>query len=75
MRGRKPKPTRLKIIDGNPGKRPIRGDEPQPPKGQPSCPAHLSPTAKLTRRGGRWHVSTVLNLLDRLGEARCRRAG
>ena len=29
----------------------------------------------LTRRGGRWHVSTVLNLLDRLGEARCRRAG
>ncbi len=46
MRGRKPKPTRLKIIDGNPGKRPIRGEEPQPPKGQPSCPAHLSPTAK-----------------------------
>ena len=23
----------------------------------------------LTRRGGRWHVSTVTNLLDRLGEA------
>jgi hypothetical protein len=21
----------------------------------------------LTRRGGRWHVSTVMNLLDRLG--------
>lgn len=46
MRGRKPKPTRLKIIEGNPSKRPIRGGEPQPPRGQPTCPAHLSPTAK-----------------------------
>ena len=45
MRGRKPKPARLKLIDGNPGKRPI-GREPQPPASQPSCPAHLSPTAK-----------------------------
>ena len=46
MRGRKPKPTRLKIIEGNPGKRPLRGNEPQPPRSQPTCPAHLSPTAK-----------------------------
>ena len=46
MRGRKPKPTRLKLIEGNPGRRPIRGDEPQPPASQPTCPAHLSPTAK-----------------------------
>ena len=46
MRGRKPKPTSLKIIQGNPGKRPIRGHEPQPPRSQPTCPAHLSPTAK-----------------------------
>jgi P27 family predicted phage terminase small subunit len=45
MRGRKPKPARLKLIDGNPGKRPI-GREPQPPASQPTCPAHLSPTAK-----------------------------
>ena len=45
MRGRKPKPTRLKLLDGNPGKRPI-GREPQPPQSQPSCPAHLSPSAK-----------------------------
>ena len=37
--------------------------------------ADSTPAACLTRRGGRWHVSTVLNLLDRLGEARCRRAG
>jgi P27 family predicted phage terminase small subunit len=46
MRGRKPKPTSLKLLQGNPGKRPIRGSEPQPPRSQPSCPAHLSPTAK-----------------------------
>lgn len=46
MRGRKPKPTRLKLLEGNPGKRPINGREPQPPASQPSCPAHLSPTAK-----------------------------
>lgn len=46
MRGRKPKPTALKRLEGNPGKRPIRGDEPQPPRSQPTCPAHLSPTAK-----------------------------
>ena len=29
----------------------------------------------LTRRGGRWRVSTLMNLLDRLGEGRYRRHG
>ncbi len=37
--------------------------------------AELNARGMLTRRGGRWHVSTVMNLLDRLGEARCLRAG
>ena len=46
MRGRKPKPTRLKLVQGNPGKRPINGREPKPPGSLPSCPAHLSSTAK-----------------------------
>ena len=46
MRGRKPKPTIIKIREGNPGKRRINGDEPQPSGSQPTCPAHLSPTAK-----------------------------
>jgi phage terminase small subunit len=46
MRGRKPKPTALKLIDGNPGKRPIAGREPKPPATQPTCPAHLAATAK-----------------------------
>ena len=46
MRGRKPTPTRLKVILGNPGKRPINGSEPKPPGSRPSCPSHLSATAK-----------------------------
>lgn len=46
MRGRKPKPTALKLVDGNPGKRRITGREPKPPTAQPTCPAHLSATAK-----------------------------
>ena len=31
--------------------------------------AELNARGMLTRRGGRWHVSTVTNLLDRLGVA------
>jgi len=46
MRGRKRKPTVLKLIEGNPGKRPLNGREPRPPRSLPTCPAHLSPTAK-----------------------------
>ena len=29
--------------------------------------AELNDRGMLTRRGGRWHVSTVTNLLERLG--------
>jgi DNA invertase Pin-like site-specific DNA recombinase len=37
----------------------------------------LNARGMLTRRGGRWHVSTVTNLLDRLGlrEAACASPG
>lgn len=31
MRGRKPKPTRQREFEGNPGKRPLKQDEAQPP--------------------------------------------
>ena len=39
--------------------------------------AELNVRGMLTRRGGRWHVSTVMNLLDRLGlrEAACASPG
>ena len=45
-RGRKPKPTALKIAEGNPGKRRINGNEPKPPGSLPDCPPHLSAVAR-----------------------------
>src|SRR5579859_506648 len=46
MRGRKPKPSRLKILQGNPGKRPLNDKEPQPAAGRPSCPKALGGEAR-----------------------------
>ena len=45
-RGRKPKPTALKVLEGNPGKRPLNTKEPQPEKKAPRCPSWLEPEAK-----------------------------
>lgn len=45
-RGRKPKPTALKVLEGNPGKRPLNELEPKPKKQAPSCPSWLEPEAK-----------------------------
>ena len=45
MRGRKPTPTRLKVLTGNPGKRAINADEPRPEPSIPECPAHLNAIA------------------------------
>lgn len=45
-KGRKPKPTALKVLEGNPGKRPLNEFEPQPSKEIPECPEWLSPEAK-----------------------------
>ena len=45
-RGRKPKPTALKLLEGNPGKRPINEHEPVPPKGTVKCPTWLESEAK-----------------------------
>lgn len=47
MAGRKPQPTALKILRGNPGKRPLPKDEPQPAPGIPECPEHLDSVARL----------------------------
>lgn len=46
VRGRKPKPTALKILEGNPGKRPLNENEPKPPKANLRCPSWLEPEAK-----------------------------
>ena len=44
-RGRKPKPTLLKMRAGNPGRRPL-GNEPQPKLRAPPCPRFLGKTAR-----------------------------
>ena len=46
MRGRRPKPTQLKVLTGNPGRRPINEDEPKPAKKIPPCPGWLPAYAK-----------------------------
>ena len=45
MRGRRPNPTRLKLLTGNPGKRPLNPDEPKPQIAVPECPVELGPAA------------------------------
>ncbi len=45
-RGRKPKPTAIKELEGNPGKRPMNTHEPKPPKKAPTCPKWLDAEAK-----------------------------
>lgn len=45
MAGRRPKPAALRLLQGNPGHRPISPDEPQPVPGAPDRPAGLSKLA------------------------------
>ena len=40
-RGPPPKPTRLKVLTGNPGRKPLPSNEPQPEPGLPRCPARF----------------------------------
>jgi P27 family predicted phage terminase small subunit len=67
VRGRKPKPTRLKLITGNPGKRPLNAREPKPAIRVPTCPAHLNPSAKAEwkRLARQMHVLGMISELDR----------
>jgi P27 family predicted phage terminase small subunit len=60
MVGRKPKPTRLKLVAGNPGRRKLNHAEPKPRRGRPSAPAHVSDKARET-----WRY--VAGVLDRMG--------
>lgn len=48
MSGPPPKPTQLKKLAGNPGKRPLNANEPKPPKPDrvPYAPRHLNDDAK-----------------------------
>lgn len=69
MAGRKPKPTNLKLIQGNPGKRKLPEHEPTPDVADPEYPApeHLSEFAKahwgaVCRMLSEANVLTVMDL-------------
>lgn len=68
MAGRKPKPTALKLIQGNPGKRKVNKKEPQPAQGGrvPSPPAELGKMAKAEwkRIAKELHDMGVLTRID-----------
>jgi P27 family predicted phage terminase small subunit len=67
MRGRRPKPTRLKVLTGNPGRRPLNANEPKPEPAVPECPVELGPVARREwdRMAGELAPLRILTNLDR----------
>jgi P27 family predicted phage terminase small subunit len=67
MRGRRPKPTRMKALTGNPGKRPLNTHEPRPIPVVPDCPPELGPAAQRewTRLVGELSSLNMITKLDR----------
>ena len=47
MKGRIPRPTKIKILEGERNKNRINKHEPRPHPGRPTCPDHLSSAAKV----------------------------
>lgn len=43
----RPKPTRIKQLEGNPGKRSLNKKEPQPANKEPECPSFLTKYARI----------------------------
>lgn len=66
-RGRKKKPTALKELAGNPGKRALNKQEPKPASEIPVCPPHLKGVARTewNRITKELHALGVLSLMDR----------
>src|SRR5262245_10470136 len=67
MKGRKPKPTIIRILEGNPGKRALNDHEPVPPPGMPDCPEYLDDEAKAEwfRTAKVLHDMQLLSMADR----------
>jgi len=67
MAGRRPKPTHLKLLQGNPGKRPLNANEPKPPQELPPPPDHLNEAAKeeWNRLGPQLVKLNLLSAIDR----------
>ncbi len=69
--GRKAKPTALKLLDGNPGKKPLPKNEPQPFLALPPTPAWMTLRAKREYRrvGALLLSSKMVTVLDGFGLA------
>jgi P27 family predicted phage terminase small subunit len=67
MAGRPPKPTQLKKLQGNPGKRALNKAEPKLKASLPQCPRHLSKEAKKEwhRVSHELHNAGLLTRVDR----------
>ena len=67
MRGRRPKPTRMKVLTGNPGKRPLNEHEPRPIPVVPDCPPELGLAAQRewARLVGELSSLNMITKLDR----------
>lgn len=66
MRGRKPKPSYLRVLDGNAGHRPQNPDAPQPVGDLLDAPPNLSPTQQAVWRRAMEHAPPgMLKQLDR----------
>ena len=67
MRGRKPKPMHLRVLDGKAGR------TPRPPRQLPTCPSHLCPSAKAEwkRLARQLYDIGVVTALDRAVLAGC----
>lgn len=67
MAGRRPKPTAIKELTGNPGKRPLNDEEPEPELALPECPKHLGKHARKEwkRVAAELHSLGLLTRIDR----------
>lgn len=68
MRGRKPEPTHLRLVKGNPSRRPLPKDEPKPRVAlrMPDPPSHLNAPAKREwrRKAPELHRIGLLTKID-----------
>ena len=77
-RGRKPKPTAVKKLEGNPGKRPLNDAEPTPATDMPPMPEDLGEQARAcwASLGPEMHRIGILTSIDAGGlESYCRLYG